>query len=213
MPPALGRPSEVSRLAIPQYNAAKGFSDAIFHPASLDNQRGAAVLSNDQLSCTITENGIQSISLAGRVVTTQPTAGFPTHQGFYASNGVPPAAGTAAVGPVLKSVLTSTPAAVTVTDVCSNMAITYTYWLSGDDIDMEAVLKNNDTRPFSNIMIAPSDLCVRAQGLGKYEILGHQLSGRERSDRDASQHVVSAGGFVCPGRKLRAGVALQIAFR
>ena len=115
----------------------------------------AATLSNDQISCTITENGIQSISLAGKVVTAQPPGAGPSrHQGFYASAAYPPAAGTVVVGPVLRSVLTSTPTDVTVADTCSNMSIVYAYSLSGSDIDLHAVLKNNDTRPFSNIMIA-----------------------------------------------------------
>ncbi len=112
-----------------------------------------AVLSNDQISCTITQDGIQSISLAGRVVTTQQAVGLQAHQGFYANASFPPAAGTAALGPVLHSVLTSTTTGVTITEVRSNMAITYSYSLNGNDIEMESVLKNNDRLPFSDIMI------------------------------------------------------------
>src|SRR5271167_4536944 len=67
---------------------------------------GAAVLSNDRISCSITANGIQSISFAGRRITTDPSEGFPRHQGFYASSGIPPATGTATVGPVLHTVVT-----------------------------------------------------------------------------------------------------------
>ena len=132
----------------------------------LTTKVGAAVLSNDQVSCTITEDGVQSISLAGKVVTAQPSAGFPAHQGFYASGSLPPAAGTAAVGPVVRSVLTSATGRVIVTDLCSNMSIAYTYSLSGSDIEMEAVLKNNDPRPFSNIMIALPTFAFGAQVSG-----------------------------------------------
>jgi len=120
----------------------------------LATNAGAAVLSNDQVSCTITENGIQSISLKGSVVTARPFAGFPAHQGFYASATFPSEAGTASVGKIVRSILTSTPEAVTVSDACSNMSMEYDYSLSGSDIELKAVLKNNDSRPFSNIMIA-----------------------------------------------------------
>jgi hypothetical protein len=119
----------------------------------LTTNLGAAVLSNDQISCTITEDGIQSISLAGREVTAQHALQYRVHQGFYNNLGIPPAPGTVAVGPVLHSVLTSTPASVTISDTCSNMTMTYTYSLDDTDIQMEAVLKNSDPLPFSKIMI------------------------------------------------------------
>jgi len=119
----------------------------------LTTNAAGAVLSNDQVSCTITQDGIQSISLAGRVVTTQQAAGLQAHQGFYAYAGLPRAAGTAALGPVLHSALTSTPTGVMITDIRSNMTITYAYSLNGSDIEMAAVLKNNDPQPFSDIMI------------------------------------------------------------
>jgi hypothetical protein len=127
---------------------------------------GAAVLSNGEISCTINEDGIQSIAIEGRVVTTRPSAGFPTHQGFYANAGLPPEAGSVAVGPLLRSVVTGTADAVTVSDVHSNMTVQYVYSLSGSDIDMEAVLKNNDARPFSNIMIALPTFVFGAKATG-----------------------------------------------
>jgi hypothetical protein len=114
----------------------------------------AAVLSNDRISCTITEDGIQSISVGGKIVTTRPSPGFPTHQGFYSLWNYHPDPHSASIGPVLHSTIASTPAAVTIADQCSNMAITYVYRLDGNDINFDAILKNNDSSPLTNISIA-----------------------------------------------------------
>lgn len=115
---------------------------------------GGAVLSNDHISCAITEDGIQSISLDGRVVTTTPSAEFPTHQGFYSSLRYHPNPESAIVGPILHSSLTAAPTGVTVTDTAANMAMSYAYSLDGNDINLKATLRNNDPRRYSNIMLA-----------------------------------------------------------
>jgi hypothetical protein len=74
------------------------------------------------------------------------------HQGFFTYPGSL-ADGNASLGPVMRSTLASTSTGVTITDVRANMTVTYAYSLDGDDINLEAVLKNNDALPFSNLMI------------------------------------------------------------
>jgi len=115
---------------------------------------GGAVLSNQQLSCTITQDGIQSIALAGRVITTQPSEGFPAHQGFYASRSFPALPGTASLGTRIHSTVTSANDGVTIDDAYSNMAMQYSYRLSGSDIELRATLQNHDTLPLHDAMIA-----------------------------------------------------------